>query len=99
MENCGRRRNSRSHSPSRTRTLPAPVSQPRAPGSNFRQHLFNMVFMAKLKRQFTEEALLAHPLDHFCVNAPEELNRIVGKRILISFKQVKHFFHFLIAFS
>ena len=76
--------------------LPASVPQRRGPGSSFRQHLFNMIFMAKLKRQFTEEALLAHPLDHFCVNAPEELNRIVGKRILISFTQVKHFFHFLI---
>ena len=65
MENVGRRLNSRSPSPSRTGTLPAPVPQRRGPGSNFRQHLFNMIFMAKLKQQFTEEALLAHPLEHF----------------------------------
>jgi hypothetical protein len=96
MENCGRRRNSRSHSPSRTGTLPAIVPQRRGPGSNFRQHLFNMIFMSKL--QFSEGALLAHSLKHFCVNAPEELNRIVGKRKLISLKKVKAFFHFLINF-
>ena len=58
----------------------------------------NMIFMAKLKREFTEETLLGHPLEHFCVNAQEELNRIVGKRKFISFTQVKHFFNFLINF-
>ena len=80
MENVGKRRYSRSSSPPRSRPFTAHTPQQRAPGSNFRQHLFNMIFFSKLRRQFTEEGLLAHPLDHFCTHAPEELNRVVGKQ-------------------
>jgi hypothetical protein len=48
-------------------------------GNSFRQHLYNNLFKGKLGKAFTSQGILDHPLEHFIIHAPEEINSIIGK--------------------
>jgi hypothetical protein len=65
---------------------PSPDNRGRAVSPHFQQHLFNQIFKNKLIRTFTEDAIYAHPFEHFVINAPEEIFRITSKFLKILYK-------------
>ena len=53
----------------------------RRPKTNFRQHLFNCIFMEKCKRAFTPDGVMHHNFEYYVNHMPTEVHSIIGNII------------------
>ena len=47
--------------------------------SNLDARIFNNIFKRKLEKAFTLASLMSQPLEHFVINAPEDIHKIFGE--------------------